>query len=35
MEKELGAYYPIYNYLKQIKDYQGIQARLPYEIIVK
>jgi len=35
MEKELGEYYPIYQYLKQIKDYQGIQARLPYEITVK
>jgi protease-4 len=35
MEKELGEYYPIYEYLKQIKDYQGIQARLPYEITVK
>jgi protease IV len=35
MEKELGEYYPIYQYLKQIKDYQGIQARLPYEIKVR
>lgn len=35
MEKELGEYYPIYQYLKQIKVYQGIQARLPYEIKVR
>lgn len=35
MEKELGEYYPIYQYLKQIKDYQGIQARLPFDIKVK
>lgn len=35
MEKELGEYYPIYQYLKQIKDYQGIQARLPYEIKIQ
>jgi protease IV len=35
IEKELGQYYPVYQYLKQIKDYQGIQARLPYEIKVK
>jgi protease-4 len=34
IEKELGEYYPYYQYLKQIKDYQGIQARLPYEINV-
>jgi protease-4 len=35
MEKELGEYYTYYQYLKQIKDFQGIQARLPYEIEVK
>jgi protease-4 len=35
MEKELGEYYTYYQYLKQIKDYQGIQARLPYEINIK
>jgi protease-4 len=34
MEKELGEYYSYYEYLKQIKEYQGIQARLPYEIKV-
>lgn len=35
MEKELGEYYTIYQYLKQIKDYEGIQARLPYEVNIK
>lgn len=35
MEKELGEFYPYYQYLKQIKDYQGIQARLPYDIKVR
>jgi protease-4 len=35
MEKELGEYYTYYQYLKQIKDFQGIQARLPYEIKVR
>jgi protease IV len=35
MEKELGEYYPVYKYLKQIKDYQGVQARLPYEMTIK
>jgi len=35
MEKELGEYYTYYQYLKQIKDFQGIQARLPYEINIK
>jgi protease-4 len=35
VEKELGEYYSYYQYIKQIKDYQGIQARLPYEISVR
>jgi protease-4 len=35
IEKELGEYYTYYQYLKQIKDFQGIQARLPYEIKVR
>jgi protease-4 len=35
MEKELGEYYAYYQYLKQIKDFQGIQARLPYEIKIQ
>ncbi len=32
IEKELGEYYSYYQYLKQMKEYQGVQARLPYEI---
>jgi len=30
--KELGEFYPYYNYLKQVKEYQGVQARLPFEV---
>jgi protease-4 len=35
MAKELGEYYIYYQYLKQIKEMQGIQARLPYEITIR
>jgi protease-4 len=35
IEKELGEYYTYYQYLKQIKDSQGVQARLPYELKVQ
>ncbi len=35
MEKELGEYYTYYQYLKQIREMQGIQARLPYEIKIQ
>jgi len=32
MEKELGEYYSYYQVLKQLKQWQGIQARLPFEV---
>jgi protease IV len=35
IEKELGEYYSYYQYLKQMKEYQGIQARLPYNIKIQ
>ena len=35
IEKELGEYYTYYQYLKQIKEMSGIQARLPYEIDIR
>jgi protease IV len=35
MEKELGEYYTYYQYLKQIREMEGVQARLPYEIKVQ
>lgn len=34
MEKELGDFYPYYEYLKQIRDVRGVQARLPFEITI-
>jgi protease-4 len=34
MEKELGDFYPYYEYLKQIRDVRGVQARLPFEISI-
>jgi protease-4 len=35
IEKELGEYYTYYQYLKQIKEMTGVQARLPYEIKIQ
>lgn len=35
IEKELGEYYAYYNYIKQIKEASGIQARLPFEVKIK
>jgi protease IV len=35
IESELGEYYTYYQYLKQIREYQGVQARLPYEISIR
>jgi len=31
LKAEMGEYYPIYKRIENIKSYQGIQARLPYE----
>jgi protease IV len=33
LEKELGDDYKYYQYLKQVKEMKGIQARLPFELI--
>lgn len=35
IEKELGEYYTYYDYIKQIKEASGIQARLPFEVKIK
>jgi protease IV len=34
LEKELGDDYKSYQYLKEVKDMRGVQARLPFEIIL-
>lgn len=34
LEKELGDDYKYYQYLKQVKEMKGIQARLPFELIM-
>jgi len=34
LEKELGEDYKYYQYLKQIKEMKGIQARMPFELII-
>ena len=35
IRQELGDYYMYYDYLKQIKEASGIQARLPYDIVIE
>ena len=35
IEKELGEYYTYYEYMKQIKEARGIQARLPFDIKIQ
>ena len=34
IEKELGEDYHFYQYLKQVKEMKGVQARMPFEIII-
>jgi protease-4 len=34
LEKELGENYKYYQYLKQVKEMKGIQARMPFELIL-
>ena len=35
IQKELGEFYPYYNYLKEIKENKGIQAILPFKLEFK
>ncbi len=35
IRSELGEFYTYYQYLKQFSESSGIQARLPYEIVIK
>lgn len=35
MEKEMGSYYHLYEYWKTVRSYQGIQARMPYELKIQ
>ena len=34
LEKEMGEYYRYYQYLKEIQEMKGIQARMPFEISI-
>jgi hypothetical protein len=34
IQKELGDTYIYYQYLKSIKKMKGVQARLPYELMI-
>lgn len=35
LEKEMGAYYHLYEYWNVVKSYQGTQARMPYELKIQ
>ena len=35
MQKELGEYYQQYKYMKSITNLKGVQARLPYDIVIE
>jgi len=34
LEKEMGEYYKYYQYLKEIQQMKGVQARMPFEISI-
>lgn len=34
LKEELGVYYPLYQKWEAVKTYQGVQARMPYELII-
>ncbi len=35
IKSELGIWYPYYKQLKRLQTYEGVQARLPFELIIK
>jgi protease-4 len=35
LKKELGTNYNTYQYLKKLKNYQGSQARMPFELVIE
>jgi protease-4 len=35
LKEELGSYYHLYEYWNVVKTYQGIQARMPYELYIQ
>ena len=35
LKKELGSQYDTYQHLKKLKNYQGSQARMPYELVIE
>ncbi len=35
LRAELGPLYPLYKQYKMLTEHEGIQARMPYEIIIK
>jgi protease-4 len=34
LEKEMGEYYKYYQYLKEIQQMKGIQARMPFDVSI-
>jgi hypothetical protein len=35
MQRELGIAYPYVKTLKELEQLQGVQARMPFEIVIK
>jgi protease-4 len=35
IKSELGIWYPYYKQLKRLQTYEGVQARLPFELVIK
>jgi protease-4 len=35
LKEEMGSYYHLYQYWNQVKNYQGTQARMPYELQIQ
>ena len=35
LKREFGVYYPIVEYLRSIHETKGVQARLPFEMIIE
>jgi protease-4 len=35
LQKELGIWYPYYKHIEKLKTYEGVQARLPFDFVIK
>jgi protease-4 len=35
LQTQLGEQYPLYQKIQKLKNYQGVQVRMPQEIVIK